>query len=73
MRTLTIQDGIIQINGKTVGECRRALKYGYHPAIRLKLANYEQWFEFVPGDQHDVVNKAIIKRIEYLTDSTFAP
>ena len=42
---ITISNGNISQDGKVVGTAMYDYKYGYHPAVLVKIGNVRKWFE----------------------------
>jgi hypothetical protein len=42
---ITISNGKISQDGKVVGTAMKDFKYGYHPAVLVKIGNVREWFE----------------------------
>ncbi len=57
---ITIDDGIVTVGGKKIGEVMADYKHGYHPAVRVTINNKVDWFE---NDTPDLIPE-IFKHIE---------
>ena len=53
---ITIQNGRILQDGKVVGSAMRDFKYGYHPAVLVRIGKVQEWFEL---DESNLVHKIL--------------
>ena len=51
---MKIDNGEIFYNGRKIGTAVKDLKFGYHPAVLVKIDNQKKWFEL---DEKDLLAK----------------
>jgi hypothetical protein len=53
---MEIKEGIIKDGEKVIGEAYLAYKFGYHPAVLVKIGSKRKWFE---KDEKDLILQII--------------
>ena len=61
---ITIDDGIVTVNGKKVGEVMQDRKHGYHPAVSIRIGKKVEWLELDTKNLIDVVYQTVNNMLE---------